>query len=158
MALVVGLIVLVASLAIVASRPDARVVLDSEGSTSGFGLTVTPSCPDGTWSPPAPGELTGACRAITFLDLPSVSRLTGDYAAQNDSPLWVVISFWAQTFDSTQPYGSFGLTGHGSLDCGMSTVGFQCVNPPAAASITVVSNYPIRVSLTGNYTSFPSWV
>lgn len=133
--------------------PSCYILSQDESRTTPYTISVTTSCPRGVWSPPAPGELTGACSYLGFLDLPSVSKLFGSYVASNSSPLWVVVGFRSGSYNSTSSSGSFALVGTAPFTWASAPWPIGWGDPPTAAAITVVSNYPITVTFEGTYCS-----
>ena len=144
---------LILAVVLLIAMPSYYVLTQDESRTTPYVLSVTTSCPRGVWSPQEPGEFTGACLYLGFLDLPSMSRLSGSYAASNSSPLWVVVGFLSANFNSTASNGSFALDGTAPYSWASAPWPFGWGDYPAAAAITVESNYPITVTFQGEYSS-----
>jgi len=119
-----------------------------------FTISVTSSsCPEGVWQPPAPGEATGAYNGLQWLPLPVLSSLSGVYAASNSSPVWFVISFLSQSYSSTASAGSFALTGTTPFTWASAPPPFGPGDYQVDATLLIVSNYPITVTILGSYSS-----
>lgn len=142
----VGVVLLVA-------LPSLYVLTQQESRVTEFTLRVTTSCPGGVWQPPSPGEHTGACDGIQWLQLPVVSSLSGIYAASNSSPVWVVVDFVSQSYNSTTSAGAFALTGVAAFSWASAPSPFGPGDYRTGAAFVVVSNYPITVTIEGRYTS-----
>jgi hypothetical protein len=144
---------LIVAVVLLVALPSWYVLTQDESRTTAYVLSVTTSCPNGVWSPPEPGEHTGACFYLGFLDLPSVSKLSGTYVASNSSPLWVVVGFQSGSYNSTASSGFFALSGTAPFTWASAPQPIGWGDPPTAAAITIVSNYPITVMFQGTYSS-----
>jgi hypothetical protein len=144
--LIVGVVLLVA-------LPSWYLLTQDESRSTSYALSVTTSCPRGVWSPPAPGELTGACSYLGSLDVPTMSRLSGTYVSSNSSPIWVVVDFHDGSYNSTESNGSFALDGTAPFTWQSIPWPFGPGDAASFAAITVVSNYPITVTFQGTYSS-----
>jgi hypothetical protein len=143
----------VAVVVLVAASSSYYVLTQDESKITAYVVSVTTNCPNGVWSPPAPGEFTGACFYLGFLDLPSMTKLSGTYVASNSSPLWVVIGLQDASYTSNASRGYFALNGTAPYTWASAPWPAGYGDVPTSAAITVLSNYPITVTFQGTYSS-----